>query len=145
MRKERVKEEVPSGFDFRVTHRDPRTGEITHKNAYVAHIFGTTGSNERTAVYERPKGSGNCWDAQNNPAGRVVIEGEGKQARLTHKPEAQHIAWEAPLTEDQKLARSVAAQKAENAALKAELAALKAESEAKAPAKSAALNKLKES
>jgi len=128
MRKEEVKEETPAGFDFRVTYRDRITGMVSHTNPYTMHIIG----DERKQVMERPKGSGNCWDAQNQPAGRIMLKGEGRNAKLVLDPDAKHIAWAEPETADQKLARDVAAQKAENAALKAELAAMKAESDAKA-------------
>lgn len=130
--KEQVKEEKPTGFDFKVTHRDPLTGQITHTTPYNMHIIGE----ERKQVMERPKGSGNCFDAQNEPAGRIALKGEGKQKRLAYEPEAKHVTWVEPETKDQKLARDVAAQRTENAALKAEIAALKAEADAKAPAKS---------
>lgn len=133
MRKEEVQEEKSTGFDFRVTYRDRVTGQVNRTNPYTMHIIG----DERKQVMERPKGSGNCWDAQNQPAGRITLKGEGRNAKLVLDPDAKHIAWNEPETEDQRLARDVAAQKAENAALKAELAALKAESDAKVPTKAA--------
>jgi hypothetical protein len=139
MRKERVQEEAPIGFDFKVTHRDEKTGLIVRKNAYTMHILG----DERKQVMERPKGSGNCWDAQNEPCGRIALKGKGRQAKLSYDPDAKHIAWSEPETADQKLARETAKTNSENAALKAELAALKAEQKPKAPA--AAATKPKES
>lgn len=142
MRKERAQEEAPVGFNFQVHYRNEKTGLVDRVDAYNKHVFG--GEAGRIEVMERPKGSGNCWDAQNRPAGRVVLEGEGRSARLTHKPDDAHIEWIAPQTADQKLAHETAAQRAENVALKKELAALKAESDAKAP-KTAAMSKSKES
>lgn len=130
MRKEQAQEEKPAGFDFRVTHRDPLTGLVAHTNPYTMHILGE----ERKQVMERPKGSGNCWDAQGQPCGRIAIKGEGRNAKLVHDPDAKHIAWTPPETADQKLAREVAAQKSENESLKKELAAMKAEADAKASA-----------
>jgi hypothetical protein len=127
MRKQIEKQEAerPAGFDFQVTHRDSE-GMVSHSNPYTMHVLGA-GGNDRITVMERPKSSGNCWDAQNNPAGRIVLE-EGK---LVHKPKEAHIAWSAPETKDQKLARETMKMRSENEALRKELEALKAESEVK--------------
>jgi hypothetical protein len=121
------------GFDLTVTHRDPYTGVITHTDPYIMRSLKAEGGSGRTRVWERPAGSGNLFDRDNEPVGRWVKDGENPNG--VFKRGAPHVAYEAPLTNDQKVAR-------ENMALKAELAAMKAEQEKKAePVK----NKAKES
>ena len=99
------------GFDLMVTHRDPHTGLITHKNPYAMRVVASADGG-KTRIFERPKGSGNLFDKKNVACGRWV---NGKWDK-----EAKHEAWNPPQTKDQMIAQ-------ENAALKAEVAALKAE------------------
>lgn len=119
-------EEQPKGFDLVVTHRHPKTGIITHSDPYILRVIANGEGKAR--VWERPAGSGNLWDKQNKPIGRWdKTKPEGERFR---KDEA-HIAWAAPLTEDQKLARSVIEKDVRIQALERELAAIQAEREAK--------------
>ncbi len=112
------KEETKKGFDLTVTHRDSKTGLVTKHDPYTLRVI------DHERLWERPAGSGNLWDKENNPIGRWISKTEvikGKKAVTgTYDPNAQHVAWEPPLTEDQKIAK-------ENATLRQELAALKAE------------------
>jgi hypothetical protein len=119
-------EQPKQKFDLLVTKRHPRTGEIISHSPYILRVCGEIGSSEKSRYWERPAGSGNLFDRDNNPIGRWEYEEKtvkGKKIRDGKFVEgAAHIVWEAPLTKDQKISR-------ENAALKAELAALKAEKE----------------
>jgi hypothetical protein len=63
-------EEAPKGFNLQVTYRDEQTGLITKHDPYILRVVGDGGN--RTQLFERPKGSGNCFDKQNNPIGRWV-------------------------------------------------------------------------
>jgi hypothetical protein len=130
MRHEMEESEV-KGFDMRVTHRDPRTGQITRRDPYIMRTVKKDGGGS-AQYFERPSGSGNLFDGQGNPCGRwdaTKKEGERYDAK------ASHIAWERPKTEDEKLANALIAADAKNKALEAELAAVKAESAKKsAPA-----------
>ena len=103
-------------FDLRVQHRNPRTGLIEKVDPYTLHVIG----DDHRKVYERPSGSGNCWDPRNNPIGRWdekkgFIEG------------AKHIEFTPPETKDQILARSLIAKDTKIAALEKELAEYTAE------------------
>lgn len=117
-------------FDLVVTHRDPKTGLVTKQTPYILRVCGEQGSDQRSRMWERPAGSGNVFDRENNPVGRWIYEDQviqGKKVRIgKHDPKAAHIEWAPPLTEDQKIAQ-------ENATLKAEIAALKAEQSQKDP------------
>ena len=128
-------EEVVEGFDLRVTHRDPKTGLVTHTDPYILRVIGDGDNGGRSRLWERPAGSGNCWDKQGNPIGRWVYEEKeinGKKIRTGHyDPKAEHVHWEKPLTEDQKLAKEVLTKDAKIVELERELAAIKAESEKK--------------
>lgn len=125
-REEKADEPV-KGFDLRVTHRDETTGLVVREDPYVLRVIGNAEDpkdESRQRLWERPAGSGNLWDKSNNAIGRWISEEKiikGKKCKVGHyDPDAPHIAWAPPLTEDQKIAQ-------ENAALKAEIAALKAE------------------
>lgn len=113
-------------FDLVVTKRHPRTGEIISHSPYILRVVGEVGSSEKSRYWERPAGSGNLFDRDNNPIGRWEYEEKvvkGKKVREGKFVEgAPHVEWVPPMTQDQKIAR-------ENAALKAELASLKAEKE----------------
>lgn len=127
-----VEPEAPKGFDITVTHRDPKTGLIVKKDPYILRVCGQEGSNSKSRYWERPAGSGNLFDKNNNPIGRWEYEEKALPNGLKSRvgkfvAGAKHISWEAPLTQDQKIAR-------ENAALRAELDALKAEKDKSASA-----------
>lgn len=119
-------DETPQGFDLTVTHRDPKTGAITKRTPYVLRVVGGPDGN-RTQLFERPKGSGNLFDGQGRPCGRWV-KGE-------HHANEEHIAFVAPLTEDEKLKHFVIEKDAKIVELEKELAAIKAEASAKTQAK----------
>lgn len=121
--RELVQEEEVKGFDTKVTHRDPRTGQIVRRDPYIKRVCSKEGGGV-ARYFERPAGSGNLWDKQGNPVGRW--DGSKPEGERYLK-NAAHIAWERPKTEDEKLAAELISREQENAALKAELAAMKAE------------------
>lgn len=110
-------------FDLTVTHRNPKTGLITHQDPYILRQFDHPELG-RIKAFERPKGSGNLFDRDNNPMGRWEREETVHLGKTIYGgkfvKDAPHIEWNPPETQDQIVAR-------ENAALKAELAAMKAE------------------
>jgi len=115
-------EPVVQGFDTRVTFRDQKTGQITKQDPYIQRVCGE-GTN-RSVFFERPAGSGNLWSVAGKPVGRWdATKPEGERFISN----AEHVAWERPQTEDEKLASRLIAKDQENAILKAEVAALKAE------------------
>lgn len=117
------------GFDMTVTHRDQKTGVVVKKDPYRLRILkGADGG--RVKLFERPVGSGNLYNRWGKPFGRWV-EPTKKGEVAKHDPDAAHIAFEAPLTEDQKVARSLIESQAKNAALEQELAQLRAEAKKK--------------
>lgn len=117
------------GFDMTVTHRDPKTGVVIRKDPYRLRILkGADGG--RMKLFERPVGSGNLYSRWGEPRGRWV-ESTKKGESAKHEPDAKHIAFEAPLTEDQKVARTLMESQAKNAALEQELAQLRAEAKKK--------------
>lgn len=135
MKKSQEQEVVPTGFNLKVTYRDERTGLITHTDPYTVRYVGEVGSNEKSRLWERPKGSGNLFDKHNNPCGRwvyteKVVKGkkinEGK-----YDPSAEHIAFTPPPTQDQKLAQELTAKDVRIAELEREMASIKAEQEKK--------------
>lgn len=109
-------------FDLIVHVRDEKSGEIIEVNSYIAHLMKTEGGT--VTVFERPKGSGNCWDKFNKPAGRWLKE---KKEGERYQPEAEHIAFIAPLTKDQKLRAEMFATEERNKQLERELALLRVE------------------
>lgn len=117
-----MEEAVKQGFDLQVTFRDEKTGQIIKTNPYCLRIVGNP-DGTRMRLWERPVGSGNIWNKKGEPAGRWI---NGKFAK--GEP---HIAFEAPLTEDQKLAKSLVDKDARIAALEKELQSLKGEAKKK--------------
>ena len=122
-------------FDIIVHHRDPKTGLVVKSDPYILRVCGETGSSEKARYWERPSGSGNLFDKNNNPVGRWVYEERNVRGKMVRSgkfsPGAEHIAFVRPLTDDQKLANAVMETETANAALRAEIAALKAEQEKK--------------
>ena len=127
-----MKEEIKTpAFDLLVTHRDDKTGLVTHTNPYTLRVVGQGGG--KASLYERPPRSGNLFDPNNNPIGRWVIDPVTNEG--SWEPKAKHVAFEAPLTEDQKIARVIAAKDAKIASLEAEMKAIASEASKKsAPA-----------
>jgi hypothetical protein len=118
-----------SKFDFQVTFRDDKTGVVTYSDPYILRVV-AAGDGGKMRVMERPKGSGNLFNKNNEPVGRWIA---GKWDK-----DAAHVAFTPPETSDQKLARELIQTNSELAETKRELAAIKAEAEAKsakAPAK----------
>lgn len=122
--------EAKKEFDIKVTHRDERTGLITHKTPYILRVSGAEGGG-KTRTWERPPGSGNLFDKKGNPVGRRVKDAQG---RWSTDPKAEHVAFVPPLTEDQKLSRSVVEKDQRISALEAELASLRVEADKKSAA-----------
>lgn len=133
MRKPLPEEAAPTGFDLRVTHRDPHTGLITKEDPYVLRIIGESGSSDRMELLERPKGSGNLFDRRNRPIGRWIMEERTIKGKVTrvgkYDPEAEHIVFTPPATKDQVLARSLTEKDVRIAELEKELRAIQAEKE----------------
>lgn len=129
---ETEKQEMEGGFDLTVTHRDKKSGRITHKTPYILRMIkGADGTGKRK-LFERPVGSGNLFDGQNRPCGRWLKE-TNADGDLTEKydPKAKHIDFIPPKTDDQKLAASVLEKDSRIAELERELAAVKLEGEKK--------------
>lgn len=130
-----TQEDKKPEFSTKVTHRDEKTGLVVKQDPYILRVSGETGSNVKNRMWERPAGSGNLFDKQMNPIGRWESEEKvirGKKVKVgKYNPDAKHIEWKAPETQDQKLAREHAEATAKNAALEKELASLKAEVEKK--------------
>lgn len=135
MRKPLPEEKPETGFSTLVTHRDDKTGLVTHTDPYIRRVIGEVGSNERQTLWERPAGSGNLFNKAGNPIGRWVYEEKivkGKAVKVgSYVPDAEHIAYVAPLTADQKLRQEMTADKVRMAELERELAQIKAEKEKK--------------
>ncbi len=139
MRKPLAEEPKPQGFNLQVTYRDEQTGLVTHSDPYVLRVIDETGSGDKRELFERPKGSGNLFDKQNNPVGRWVYGEEkiikGKKVRVgSFVPDAQHIAFTPPPTEDQLLARQLSEKDVKIAELERELKAIQSEKSKKAEA-----------
>lgn len=110
---EEVKRKV---FDTVVTYRDAQTGLVTSQNPYILRVVGS-GEGGRTRYYERPKGSGNLFNAKGEAVGRWV---EGK-----FQKGAEHVAYVPPKSEKEQLAEALAAKELALAAREAEIAELK--------------------
>lgn len=122
--------EVVPGFDLKTETRDPKTGLVVSRNPYRLRVIGD-GSGNRQKLMERPVGSGNIYNMEGKPVGRweeTVVEGKpvGKFVEG-----AAHKVFVAPLTDDQKLAKSVVDANNKIAALEKELANIRAESQPK--------------
>jgi len=100
-------------FDLVVHKRDAKTGRVTQVQPY--RMF----SRDGIEYFERPKGSGNLFFRNNEPAGRM-IEDKIKKGE-------KHLEWAAPLNADQQLAQQHASQAQELAKVKAELEEMKRE------------------
>lgn len=107
-------------FDIVVHKRDAKTGRVTSVNPYTLRIHNAV------EYFERPKGSGNLWFKNNEPAGRYEA---GRF--LVGASAAEHKEWVAPLSELDKIAQATASMQAENAKLQAELNEIKREAKFK--------------
>lgn len=111
-------------FDLK-THTFNARGVLTKINHYRLHV--TNG----VQLYERPVNSGNLWYENDEPAGRVTYAGEGKIKRKVIDNEAEHIAYTAPLSPDEKVHFENENLKMENAKLLAEIEMIRKEQDAK--------------
>jgi hypothetical protein len=113
------------GFSLRVTYRDEKSGQVTHKDPYILRVLGE----ERRKVWERPVGSGNLWNKKGEAIGRWVVDPKTKKGKFVEG--AKHVEFVPPMTEDQKLAKSLIEKDVKIAELEKELALIKAEKEKK--------------
>lgn len=111
-----------------VTHRDERTGLVTHSDPYTLRVCGVQGG-EKTEIFERPPGSGNCFNKAGQAIGRWIIDPKTKKGAL--KEGEPHVAFERPPTKDEQLKKSLVTKDARIAELERELAAINAEKEKK--------------
>lgn len=119
-----MEEAVKKTFDLQVTYRDDVTGLVTYSNPYTMRaIKAQDGGTMR--IFERPVGSGNIWNKKGEPAGRWEVDAASKKGMYV--PGAEHVAFVAPETKDQKLARSLTEKDVQIAALQKELAMIKAD------------------
>jgi hypothetical protein len=116
---EKKKADHSGDFDLRnrITNAE---GEVEKSQDYFIYING----GER--LFERPPGSGNLVYANNEAAGRVTKDAEGKNI---FDKSAPHKDYAAPLSEDAAVAEKLKASQAEVEAVRKELAAIKAEKE----------------
>lgn len=109
---------VEEKFDL-VTHKtDPLTGKSHAVNLYTLHII------KGIRYFERPIHSGNLYYENNRPAGRLAFDAKGDYA-INEK--ATHVAYVAPPTGAELIARELSEEKTARAQAEAELAAIKAE------------------
>lgn len=124
------------GFDLRTLVRDERSGEILKNEPYTLHNEGGI------EYFESPKGSGNLFYRNGEPAGRIEFPKVDKQGRRVGKGEIklgeEHKEFEKPLDANADLFAQNKALSARNAEIERELAALKAEREANKPKPQAA-------
>ena len=115
------------------THRRDKLGKIIDIVPYRMHCWADhkLDSQNRPVIlnsyvaYEKPVNSGNLFYERDGmfvePAGRII---DGKPTLGV-----PHVAYVAPLTTDQKVAKETADVREQNAALRAEIEALRAERE----------------
>jgi len=97
-----------------VHYRDDKTKRVVKTNSFrcIAH--------KGVRFYEWPKGSGNLWWENQEPAGRLSDKGEPIQG-------AAHVEWAPPPTQDEAVASQFKAMEMENKRLMLELSAIKKE------------------
>lgn len=117
-----------------VTKRHPKTGLVIKRDPYIMRVVAQ--GSDKVQYVEYPAGSGNLWSTADGVLKEPIGRWDAK------KPEGQrflkdekHIEWTPPLTEDQKLARSVMQKDEKIAQLEAEIASIKAEQEKRAAPK----------
>jgi hypothetical protein len=110
----------------KVTHRNPKTGQVIRQDNYIMRTVGSLDKNNRDRVnyVEFPAGSGNLWSKNWEPAGRWdAKQPEGKR----YLKDAVHVDWTPPETQDQVLAKEMAQDKQRIAQLEKELSAIRDE------------------
>ena len=95
---------------------DPKTKQVLRVNPFRVII------SKGQRFYEWPKGSGNLWFENREPAGRLTEKGEPVTG-------AKHEVWNPPMTMDASVGMSNKVLEQENKKLMAELAAIKQEKE----------------
>lgn len=104
-------------FNPHVVHyRDAKTRRVVSKKPFKVV------SHQGVRFYEYPVGSGNLWWENRKPAGRLGDDGVPVRG-------AKHVAWEAPITQDETIAAQNATLKQENLRIQKELEAIKREME----------------
>lgn len=129
-KEEKVEVEAPKTKGLKVTYYNMKTGMVEKTDPYILRFVGQ----DRAQLWERPAGSGNLWSQSygGEPMGRWdARKPEGDR----HLKDAEHVEWVKPLTEDQKLASTMAAQDIKIKALEAEIAAITAENKRKSAPK----------
>ena len=127
MHRQSIEEEKEKGFPLKVTYRNSKTNLITKKDPYIMRVV-SDGAGGKSELFERPAGSGNLFNKKGEAIGRWdKTKPEGKRFLKDEK----HIEWTPPLTEDQKLAKSLISKDARIEELEKELASIKAEKKAK--------------
>lgn len=113
-------------FDLN-THSWDNRGRLRSKNMYRAHVV------NGTYLFERPVNSGNLFYENNAPAGRVECKygANGAIVGKTFNEKAEHKAYEAPISGDEKLHFENKTLHDQNVKLQAELEAIRAEKAAK--------------
>lgn len=126
----------PKGFNLVVTHRDEKTGLVTRRDPYTLRVVASPDGG-KTRYWERPAGSGNLFNKNNEPIGRWVIDEKTKRGKFVASE--KHVEFTPPPTEDQILRQQMTQDKARIAELEKELTALRIEKEKKtAPAQAEA-------
>lgn len=126
-----MEEKVETLGDFdphMVHHRDPLTNKVVKVNPYRLIKF------KGADYYEWPKGSGNLWWANREPAGRLNANGEPVMG-------VEHETYVPAIPEEEKLSMHAASLEQENKRLMAELTAIKKEQEADVAIKKDAASK----
>lgn len=112
-----VSQPVHKEFDKMVHLRD-KHGKQVGENHYAYHII------DGSPYFERPIGSGNLFEPNGEPCGRLV-----DRRKLVIESDAAHIAFQEAPEGAEKIAFELSSSREENAEILRELAALKAENE----------------
>lgn len=118
------------GFDILVTHRDEKTGLVAMSDPYTLRVSGIAGG-ERTEIFERPPGSGNCFNKKGEAIGRWVVDPKTKRGALDEK--LAHVKVDPPMSPAAKAKLESERKDSRIAELEKELAAIQAEKEKKTP------------
>lgn len=121
-----VETEEDKTWPPKVTFRNPKTGMVEKETPYILRTVGSKDNRNRVNYLEFPAGSGNLWDQNWKPIGRWDKDKPEGQRFIK---DAVHSVWAPPETQDQKLAKEMAADKLRIAELEKEVALIKAENE----------------
>lgn len=126
------------GFDLLVTHRDEKTGLVTMSDPYTLRVC-KTADGDKTEIFERPPGSGNCFAKNGEQIGRWIFsekkdEKTGKMVKVgALVADAAHVKTDPPMSPAAKQALETQRKDSRIAELEKELAAIQAEKEKKTP------------